>query len=119
MKNKAFMRVWCFPQNFIGALVCKFTKAEKHEGYYTYGLRNGVCLGEYIFIPKGANETYLKHERGHQKQSYILGWFYLLVIGIPSMVWNACFDWYRKKYNKSYYSFYTESWADKLGGVKR
>lgn len=67
----------------------------------------------------------IKHEYGHQLQSYILGPLYILVIGLPSGLW--CWfiqDWVnkiRKKKNKpelDYYWFYTESWANKLGKVK-
>lgn len=88
-------------------------------GYYTWKFKSGISLGEYIIVPKGSNEMYIRHEMGHTKQSYILGWFYLLVIGIPSIVWNSCFRRYRRDHNISYYSFYTEAWADRLGGVDR
>lgn len=103
----------------LGALLCKITKAKKADGYYTWGYNSGISLGDYIIVPRGANENYINHERGHTKQSYMLGWLYLFVIGIPSIVWNVCFREYRRKHNVSYYSFYTEAWADKLGGVKR
>ncbi|WP_237558582.1 hypothetical protein, partial [Cellulomonas carbonis] len=58
------------------------------------------------------------HERGHVKQSIYLGWLYLPVIGVPSIIWAGL----RRLglfAGRSYYSFYTESWADRLGGVKR
>ena len=63
-------------------------------------------------------ERVLKHESGHQVQSFILGPLYLLVIGLPSIVWNVCFRKYRAKYQISYYDFYTEKWANQLGGIK-
>lgn len=118
-KRRAFVWVWCFPQMALGALLCKIIKAEKADGYYIWKSINGLSLGEYIFAPKGAGEKFLKHERGHTIQSYILGWFYLLVIGLPSIIWAGCFGEYRRKNGVSYYSFYTERWADKLGGVDR
>lgn len=62
----------------------------------------------------------LKHEYGHQKQSQMLGWLYLFVIGIPSIVWagtHQCFWKSLKKHNIPCYWFYTEKWANKLGGV--
>ena len=49
-------------------------------------------------------------------QSRMLGWLYLFVIGIPSILWAA---WWNEGQNRSYYSFYTERWADRLGGVER
>lgn len=78
-------------------------------------------MGEYIFLCPAhqSDERTLKHERGHTKQSYILGWLWVPIIGIPSIIWAGCFGWLRAKYNISYYSFYTEKWADKLGGVER
>ena len=104
---------------FLGKVIAKVTRAERFDGFYIWDHNRGLSLGEYIFIPEGVGETYLKHEQGHTKQSYILGWFYLFIIGIPSIVWAGCFNGYRRKHNVSYYAFYTERWADKLGGVNR
>ena len=57
----------------------------------------------------------IQHEYGHTGQSLILGPIWSLVIGLPSLIWCGCFSKYREKHNVSYYSFYTESWANKLG----
>lgn len=106
---------------------------------YIYPSKNGsVSLGSYLLIQKDlfvksaidnsntserdaytkALETTIKHEYGHFKQSLILGWLYLLVIGLPSFIWCNCFDLYRLKNDIDYSSFYTEKWANKLGGVE-
>lgn len=123
MKTKQFLTwIWCFPQMFLGWLLLKFTKATFHETHYRYNIKGGsVSLGTYIFLCPGHynDEETLKHEQGHVKQSYILGWLYLLIIGLPSFIWCTCFDWYRVKYGVSYYDFYPEKWANKLGGVNR
>lgn len=116
--------VWEFPQNLIGYIVLKVTKAKRRRAYngavvYVWHRSDGISLGKYIFVPSFADENYIKHEYGHTVQSRYLGWLYLFVIGIPSIVWAGCFKSYRKKHNVSYYSFYTEKWADKLGGVER
>ena len=98
-----------------------FTKAKKVEDHYVCELKGGgVSLGEFVFL---ANEStldtrMLSHEIGHRKQSRILGWLYLPVIGLPSVIWAVCFKRYRIRNNVGYYSFYTESWADRLGGVR-
>ena len=63
------------------------------------------------------NDECIRHERGHQIQSFILGPLYLLIIGLPSIIWCRCFENYRKTNDISYYSFYTEKWANKLGKV--
>ena len=55
----------------------------------------------------------LVHEYGHTIQSIILGPLYLLIIGIPSSIWAMTFN--NKGNTISYYSFYTEKWANVLG----
>lgn len=114
--------IWCFPQMFLGFLVRIFTKAQNCGEYYEFDIEGGsLSLGTYIFICPahyGDGDTLL-HEQGHTKQSYILGWLYLLVIGLPSLIWANCFEKYRQKHNISYFSFYTEKWADKLSGIDR
>lgn len=112
--------LWCLPQNITGLLVRIVTRARKMGNHYEYTIRLGsISLGEYIFLAPAHwnNERILAHEMGHQKQSKLLGWLYLPVVAIPSIIWAGCFKNYRKKHNINYYDFYTEKWADKLGGV--
>ena len=109
-------------------LISKATLYTEYNGIkvYTWKRRDGISLGRYIFTPYAAPtpidapyvQHFIKHEYGHCCQSQKLGWFYLLIIGLPSIIWCNCFEAYRKKYNISYYSFYTESWANQLGGVE-
>ena len=119
MDNKKWYRyVWCLPQLILGAIVLLFSGAtyDPEEKVFRWkGNTNGLSLDLFIFVPKGCNQNYLNHERGHTKQSEMLGPLYLLVIGLPSIIWNVV----HTKLNKNYYTFYTESWADKLGGVHR
>lgn len=113
--------IWCLPQNLVGLLVMMFTRARKVGDHYEYSIKQGsVSLGEFIFLSKASadSEYVLAHEKGHREQSRRLGWLYLLIIGLPSIIWCGCFRWYRKKYGVGYYEFYTESWANKLGGVE-
>ena len=95
------------------------TKAEKgFAGFYYWKSHSGLSLGQYIFINEHALVETAKHEEGHQKQSVMLGWLYLLVIGIPSIVWAGLKS--MGAFPKvSYYSFFTEKLADKLAGVTR
>lgn len=74
-----------------------------------------VTLGDHIFLSPYATDTTVKHEYGHTRQSLMLGPLYLIIIGIPSIIWAAI----HKKIvpNKDYDDFYTEAWANKLGGV--
>ena len=60
-------------------------------------------------------EELIKHEYGHTIQSKYLGWLYLPVIALPSLIWAGFFGWYREDNGIDYYDFYTEKWANKLG----
>ena len=113
--------VWQLPQNLIGVIYGLFINkvAYSKNPYddclmYTKYTKNGVTMGKYVYIWRFDNdkEFTVKHEHGHVIQSKILGPLYLLVIGLPSLLWA----WLYKKVapNKSYYWFYTEAWADKL-----
>ena len=66
-----------------------------------------------------ANDCLL-HEMGHSFQSRMLGPFYLVLIGIPSLLRVAYAWYYRKRRGISwthYFDGYPEKWADHLGGV--
>ncbi len=76
-----------------------------------------VTLGQHIFLSPKATDNTVMHEWGHTRQSLILGPLYLIVIGIPSIIWAAVHKTIAP--GKSYYWLYTESWADRLGGVVR
>ena len=117
MKN-ILLYLWQLPQNILGLLVILFTGAEFSSNYSVWETCKysfGVSLGRYIIFGKHFEYTDLKHERGHQKQSLYLGWLYLIVIGLPSVIGNLLnrvidFDYYKQPW---------EAWADKIGGVKR
>jgi hypothetical protein len=64
-------------------------------------------------------ELTVRHEYGHQVQSKIFGPIYLLVIGLPSIIWAGMYGVIIKPTHNGYYKFFTEKWADRLGGVKR
>ena len=132
MKIKDFIKAtWEFPQNILGLIIKKICKATPYTTYedavvYSWKHVGGMSLGKHIFVPFTTEDPngycvqqFIKHEYGHTIQSKYLGWFYLLVIGLPSIIWAGCFKKYREKTGTSYYDFYTESSADKLGGVER
>jgi hypothetical protein len=86
---------------------------------------SGFSLGRYICLndKKCSIET-VKHEIGHSIQSKNYGWFYLLLIGIPSIcgnIWGriAHKNWDYEKSDKWYFSRFPEKQADILGGVNR
>lgn len=134
-------KIWEAPQKALAHIIKWITKAEKLDNakmdkdivhFYFWNNSGGMSLSNHIFLPRKHfdktldeimdskwHRDYLAHEYGHTIQSYKLGPLYLLVIGLPSIVWAGCFKNWRKKHNKDYYSFYTERWADKLTGVER
>ena len=63
------------------------------------------------------SQRLLVHEYGHTIQSLILGPLYLILIGIPSTLWGFLPSLHqkRKREGLSYFSFYTEKWANYLG----
>lgn len=119
---KVLAWIWCFPQELMGLVVRVVTRARyQMRGYYEYGVKCGsLSLGTYVFLCPShwGSERVLAHERGHVKQSWRLGWLYLLVVGLPSIIWAGCFRKWREERGVSYYAFWTERWADELGGVK-
>jgi len=125
--KKFLLFIWQLPQNLLGWLVymvnMKSVK-EVYDGslkvkYYTakHVSDRGISLGMFIFLDSDrvATSIRIRHESGHQKQSEYLGWLYLIVIGLPSLVGNIL----RRYIKFDYYSTWWEHSADVLGGVKR
>ncbi len=119
---------WCLPQTLIAYILKLFVKKYttiEYKGckvYYTNLKIGSVSLSNKIFLCKVHynDEETIKHEYGHYKQNLYLGWLWLLVIGLPSLCWAGFGrDLLNKitKKNHSYYWFFTESSANKLGGV--
>ena len=139
MKNNPWWSyIWELPQKFVAWIIILFhifgarkapITSEAGVNYYYWNYTTGgMSLSNYIFLPAAHYENHnltdahvrtMMHEYGHTIQSRMLGPLYLIVIALPSLTWAGCFEGYRQKKGKSYYSFYTEAWADKLGGVKR
>lgn len=128
---KFLLWIWQLPQNLAGWIYSRFAKNKIFVNgttvYFAPCFDAGITLGQYIildYLYEGINPDVLlkiiKHEYGHSIQSKYLGWFYLVVVGIPSVIRNIMSRMNPKKYNSDwYYSGYPEKWADKLGGVKR
>ena len=116
-------------QSFIGLLVFIFYVRCPHFIYRcgiitVWRRRDGVSLGLFAFVPdtenEGLKEHMIRHEYGHSIQSMILGPLYLPVVGIPSLCWNAMpvLQHFRSRKGVEYERFYTESWANRLGGTR-
>ena len=120
--RKVLFYIWELPQNVVGLALRAYYKGtdSEHEGAKvrrSMKMQGGISLGQYIIVNRYASRKTVMHEYGHCKQSRKLGWLYLLVIGLPSILHAWLCDC--EKRGHSYYDFYTEKWADKLGGVNR
>ena len=122
--------VWQLPQNLCGIIYLLYMKLrgklidredDANCVIWLTSRPGGVTLGKYIFVwyYKSNRDLTIKHEKGHYKQSCILGWLYLIVIGLPSILhaWLNDYIGCCKKHKEKYYHFYTEKWSDKLMGI--
>ena len=132
--------IWQLPQNIAGLIVIliyrpdvKLIAKNGNCVYFSKNMPGGISLGKYSVISK-SYYTYnaksddekaleldvTKHEAlGHGTQSRYLGPLYLFVIGLPSIIWAGLYGSVIPYTKNGYYVFYTEKWADKLGGVIR
>lgn len=134
--KRALLLIWELPQNIIGAFLFIFFAVfsdsvilddDDSLEMYSPMMRGAISLGifrvyAYKYLGNGARyvELVRKHEKeGHRKQSMMLGPLYLIVIGLPSLIWAALHYYVKRLGAVDYYSFYTERWADRLAGVKR
>ena len=134
--KEAALYLWQLPQNLLGLILSWFYKPErKHimeNGnviFFATRMKGGISLGKYSIVNtchyrKDINESLkrdtVRHEAiGHYKQSLMFGPLYLLIIGISSFVWCSMYGRLVPYTTNGYYKFWTESWADKLAGVKR
>lgn len=138
--KKILAFVWQLPQIIVGFLFFLLIKLIFRNKICTYRIHLqapwdwtayyliklplpiGVSFGPLVF---GSKETLqqMNHELGHSKQSLMLGWAYLLIVGLPSILMNILstllFFYGHKKFAENYYKRWPESWADRLGGVNR
>ena len=124
------LKFWQLPQSVIGTIVqyvYMHLKGDKvqvgmplmgsHPQYliavvFSSRMQGGLSLGDTITLPYSYSFSTLVHEKGHCLQSLLLGWFYLPILGLPSILWAS---WHTlTKSKRDYYSFFTERWANKL-----
>jgi hypothetical protein len=112
--------IWMLPQNLLGELLVFIIRPKRlyNKGhiYITDIFSGAISLGYTIVV--GSNmplRQTLYHESGHCVQSMLLGWLYLPVIGIPSLLWACIHTLIGKNFNWNYYKFPTESNANYWG----
>lgn len=128
---------WGFLQSLLGFILFIININQKHYFYHgaiitKWQTRSSISLGLFVFVTqepyftdKFKNEftkeelanRLLVHEYGHTIQSLILGPLYLIIMGIPSTIWGFSPSLNKKRKEKqiSYFSFFTEKWANHLG----
>jgi hypothetical protein len=133
--------IWQLPQHLLALLFLLALRLLSREGsarpvryidaWVTFiPGRAGVALGQFIFVSRHAHsgrlhggDRLLRHEYGHTRQSLLLGWLYLPLVGLPSITQALYCRFAARRGNpapgRRYYQRYPEAWADRLGGVVR
>lgn len=111
---------WGLPQNLIGLALRLFCRGKNEPKFHgaavrRWGISGSASLGMFLFLDRNASQKTLVHEYGHSVQSLILGPLFLPVIGLPSLLWAGFGERYRRRRGRSYYWFYPERWANRLG----
>ncbi len=134
---RVFLFLWELPQTILAWIILAFYKTSKKMAVDACCVVHfieskkpfGVSLGEYIILSKEYENhghysvsgkyilTYL-HEFGHTRQSRMLGWLYLPIVGVPSLFFNLLTRAGVLPHN-TYYTRYPEKWADRLGPARR
>ena len=127
--KRALLWIWQLPQHLLALFMCLIFRVKPTIEFMPSKISSSFSLGEYIFLDSRAYNSkqvrgdygwaVLLHEFGHTIQSRYLGWLWIFIIGIPSALHWLWFQYYGRKHGYNYYNFYTEKWADKLGGVYR
>lgn len=128
---------WGIFQSLLGFIIFLIHIRDRHYFYHgaivtEWNVKSSVSLGIFLFVTsepyfydklkdkytkKELSKRLLVHEYGHSIQSLILDPLYLILVGIPSTLWGFLPHLNKKRKDKqiSYFSFFTESWANVLG----
>ena len=123
---------WCLPQNIVGGVAALLFRGKRYRyhgslvtvyrGEKLAKKLGAFSLSAFIFVPEIWPENYRRHvvvhEYGHTVQSLILGPFYLLAVGLPSVLWANVYCRREPRFKKlgiGYTDRYPENGADRLG----
>ena len=118
---QAFYFIWQLPQVLVAIIMMPFLgklRLIRKENYCWIfegeKMNGGISLGTFIFLsPYSAKkEATIRHELGHVKQSHMLSWLYLIIVGLPSILWATFHG------DRCYFEFFCENWANQLMGLK-
>ncbi len=122
--------IWGLPQNLAGLLFLLWLGRQRHEQYHgaviTYvtghsqlARRGCASLGMFIFMSAELSLEQRRmirvHEYGHCIQSLLFGPLYLLLVGLPSLLWAAQYGARHRTKGIAYTSRYPENQANNLG----
>lgn len=129
--KQILLYLWQLPQNLLaliiwgilGPIILDGGHFEGKKVLISEGYFSSFSLGHYLFMIPNSSMSSFIHEYGHSVQSLYLGWLYIPIIAIPSVLHNLYRKIYKAivkpknllEYNYSYYNFYTEKWANLLG----
>lgn len=125
---RKFFILWELPQILLALIfyailkkrITQIVEYKDSKVYFIKSFPGGISLSFMIFL----NDTYIndlrviKHEYGHTIQSLWLGWFYLIIVGVPSIIRASIWNRYKLE-EKKYYDGFPENWADLLGGANK
>ena len=116
--------IWQLPQLLVALIMYPFLGkkkiiADRHFNFCIEGenMSGGISLGPIAYVSQKMSKRApdVAHEvDGHTKQSKYVGWLYLIIYGIPSIIWA----WVHDYHTSCYYDFYTEKSANKFAGLK-
>ena len=129
MKRVIFILIqalWGFPQTIVGVVVLLAHIRHPHYRFHgaivtPWNKKGSLSVGPFIFLSRHLKpefvEHILVHEYGHCIQSLIFGPLYLLVMGLPSLIWGElpALRKLRREEHVPYFGFYTERLANYLG----
>ena len=116
--------IWQLPQLLVGLIMWPFLGkkrivADRHFNlcWEAEKMSGGISLGPVAYVSQYLSKSLegISHEvDGHTLQSKILGWAYLPIIGIPSILWA----WAYNPKKRCYYDFYTEKSANRYAKLE-
>ena len=132
--KRALLFCWELPQSLLGAVLFAAAKLMgrvrrvtiEHGRVFIESRGLGVSLGWFVFWFSDESRYFdrdplmKRHEYGHTFQSRWLGPLYLLLVGVPSVarvLYGVAHREITGRRWRGYVDGYTESWADRLGGI--
>jgi len=98
---RILITIWELPQTLLAGSMIFFLgrKITGHESFkdarlfYVKKFPGAISLGRFIILNTGysSDEKTKKHEYGHSLQSLYLGWLYIIIVGLPSII--RAFAW--------------------------